>query len=232
MIMPKLRFRSFRRLIRTGSIALVAIVLCCNALVLALGAPSMLTDGEMAPRVDAIIVFGASVRATGPSPMLRDRLDTALEQYRLGRSDRILVSGDHGTRAYNEVQAMKDYLLEHGVPAEDIFMDHAGFDTYSTLYRARDIFGIERAILCTQRYHLYRACYIARRLDLLATGVNSDRHSYPFMMKNHAREALARIKAVLQVEILCSEPRFLGDPIDIRGHGSQTDDSAGADPSL
>lgn len=228
MVMSNRSFKPFIRCIRIATVSLLAIILCCNLLVFAVGAHRASSVTASSPVADAIIVFGASVRSTGPSPMLQDRLDTALEQYRLGRADRILVSGDHGTPEYNEVQAMKDYLVERGVPAGAVFMDHAGFDTYSTLYRARDVFGIERAVLCTQSYHLYRACYIGRRLGLDVTGAPGARRRYPSMVKQHIREAGARVKAVLQVELLRSEPRYLGDPIDIRGDGSQTDDSAGA----
>ena len=125
---------------------------------------SMVEPAQAKP-ADAIIILGAYVRPDGAlSWILRDRLDTGLELYRAGLAPKILVSGDHGQKNYNEVQTMKDYLLDHDVPAQDIFMDHAGFDTYDSLYRARDIFQVKSAIIVTQNFHLPRALYIARRL--------------------------------------------------------------------
>ena len=174
--------------------------------------------------VDAIIVLGAAMYRSGPSLMLRDRLDAAIALYEAGVSERILVSGDHGRNDYNEVDGMRTYLLEAGIPDEQIFMDHAGFDTYSSMYRARDVFLVRSAVISTQEFHLSRAVYLARRLGLDASGVVCDNHDYFFMGRNNLRESLARVKAWLQVELLHSKPRYLGDPIDIRGSGLNTHD--------
>ena len=173
---------------------------------------------------DCIIIPGASVIANSiPSAILQDRLDTAYSLYRSSGIDRILVSGDHGTLFYDEVNVMRSYLIEKGVPPDDVFMDHAGFDTYQTLYRARDIFGVQRAVIVTQDFHLYRALYIGDRLGLDLLGVDSAIRPYGHDTRNRLREFPARVKAFLECEIFRPEPEFLGDRIPIDGPNTTTD---------
>ena len=178
--------------------------------------------------VDCIIVLGAYVKNNGqPSDMLRDRLDTAITLYNAGISDRILVSGDHGRAEYNEVGIMKKYLVENGIPESDIFMDHAGFSTYDTMCRAKDVFLTEshykRVVVVTQEYHLYRALYIAENIGRDAYGVSADLHTYRGQFKRDIREVLARFKDHFSC-YLELEPTFLGDPISIYGDGNDTND--------
>lgn len=197
--------------------------LSANLWVWLVSCESMVEPAQAKP-ADAVIILGAYVRPDGAlSWILRDRLDTGLELYRAGLAPKILVSGDHGQKNYNEVQAMKDYLLDHDVPAQDIFMDHAGFDTYDSLYRARDIFQVKSAIIVTQNFHLPRALYIARRLGIETQGVQA-RLYYPWWYANTIRDSLARVKAYLDVEILKSKPRHLGEIIPISGDGRATQD--------
>ncbi len=173
---------------------------------------------------DAVIILGAYVRPDGAlSWILKDRLDTGLALYKRGVAPKILVSGDHGQDHYNEVQAMKDYLLSHEVPAQDIFMDHAGFDTYDSIYRARDVFQVQSAIIVTQNFHLPRAVYISKRLGIETQGVQA-RLYYPWWYANTIRDSIARVKAYTDVEILKSKPRFLGEAIPITGDGTVTQD--------
>ncbi|MDF1497643.1 MAG: ElyC/SanA/YdcF family protein [Patescibacteria group bacterium] len=173
---------------------------------------------------DAVIILGAYVRPDGAlSWILKDRLDTGLEVYNSGKAEKIIVTGDHGQKDYNEVQAMKDYLLNHEVPAEDIFMDHAGFDTYDSIYRARDIFQVKSAIIISQNFHLPRAVYISKRLGIETQGVQAELF-YPWWYANTIRDSIARVKAYLDVEILKSKPRFLGEAIPITGDGRVTQD--------
>ena len=178
-----------------------------------------------APAAQVAIVLGARVSPGGrPSPMLADRLETGLELYRLGKVEKLLLSGDHGTIPYDEVNAMRDYVMERGVPAEDVFMDHAGFSTFDTMYRARDVFLVRDALVVTQDFHLARAVYTARSLDLEATGVSADRRPYADTDLLMVREWLARCKAFLQLHVLHSGPRFLGPEIPISGDGRATMD--------
>jgi vancomycin permeability regulator SanA len=173
---------------------------------------------------DCILVLGALVYGDTPSPMLKDRLDGALAAYRAGLSDRILVSGDHGTEDYDEVNAMRIYLEKAGVPPESIFLDHAGFDTYDSLYRAREIFQVRSVLIATQRFHLLRALYIADRLGLSANGTDTAYRIYGKDLWYEIREVPARFKSFLDCEILRSRPTFLGEPIPISGSGMATRD--------
>ena len=175
------------------------------------------------PVFDCIIVPGALVYANRwPSAMLQDRLDMAVEIYNQGLTERILVSGDHGQTDYDEVNVMRQYLLDAGIPAAHIFMDHAGFDTYDTMYRAQAVFGVQRALVTTQDFHLYRALYIGQQLGLDVQGVASAyRDSYRSSWYNF-REYLARFKAFLDCEILNAKPTYTGPTIPISGDGSGT----------
>lgn len=175
--------------------------------------------GQVPEGAEAVMVLGAKVYAGGRmSDMLKDRADTALEIYQAGKAKKILVSGDHGREEYDEVNAVKNYLLDKGVPAEDIFLDHAGFDTYDSMYRARDVFQIRSLIISTQDFHLPRAVYIAKSLGIEAYGISADKHIYGNTAAVQAREILARDKAWLDVA-LGSKPKFLGSAIPIAGDG-------------
>lgn len=168
------------------------------------------------------IILGAKVKADGePSDILRDRLLTAIDLYRAESVDKILVSGDDGQIEYDEVNAMRLYLLAANVDADDIFLDHAGFDTYDSMIRANKVFGVTKAIIVTQEYHLPRALYLADAFDINAQGVAADRQTYLGILRYQARELLADVKAVVDV-ILQSSPHFLGDTIDITGDGRVT----------
>ena len=172
--------------------------------------------------LDAIIIPGAMVHGNSVSLALGARLEKGLELYRNGVSDKIIVSGDHGSAEYDEVNAMREYLMEQGVPREDIFMDHAGFDTYATVYRARDVFCVKRAVIASQEYHNVRAVYIARCLGMELYGENA---ADPYINRlRFIREPLARVKAYAEAELFKPKPRFLGDVIPVSGDGHITDD--------
>jgi len=171
---------------------------------------------------DCILVLGAGVRPDGsPSDMLHDRLAYGVMLYEMGAAEKLLMSGDHSRRDYDEVNAMKDFALERGVPSEDVFMDHAGFSTYESLYRARDVFRAKRVLIVTQEYHLYRALYNARQLGLEAWGVASDPRDYMGQTYRDCREMLARCKDYFQC-LYRPEPTFLGEVISITGNGDLT----------
>ena len=182
------------------------------------------TDAEYFEGADCILVLGAGVRADGsPSHMLEDRLLTAIKLYENGAAPKILMSGDHGTAGYDEVNTMKDFAIEKGVPSEDIFMDHAGFSTYESIYRAKDIFEAESVIIVTQRYHLYRAIYLAESLGLKAIGVPADLRSYTGQSYRDMREHIARAKDFFYA-IIKPEPTYLGETIPVSGNGNITND--------
>ena len=179
-----------------------------------------LSDEDM----DCILVLGCQVKENGePSHMLRDRLQRGVEVYELGASDKILMSGDHGRTDYNEVKTMKQYAIDEGIDSENVFMDHAGFSTYESIYRAKEVFGVKKMIIITQEYHLYRALYIAKRLGIEAYGVASDYHTYVGQGMRDLREVLARTKDFV-ITIAKPKATYCGDFIDIHGDGNITND--------
>ena len=173
--------------------------------------------------VDCILVLGAGVWGDRPTHMLEDRLNFGITLYQKGASDRILMSGDHGRKNYDEVNVMKDYAVNEGVLSSDVFMDHAGFSTYESLYRARDIFEAKKIIIVTQEYHLYRALYVADKLGLEAYGVASNPREYAGQSSRDIREVLARVKDFVYV-IIKPEPTYLGDSVPVSGNGDMTND--------
>lgn len=216
-----------RRITLLGSLTvlIVAVVLSVNQYVLQAGV-KYITKPENAPEADAVLVLGARVYPNGNvSLMLNDRLITGHELYEKGLAPKIIVSGDHGSKEYDEVNAMKGFLKEKNVPAEDIFMDHAGFSTYESLYRARDIFQVKKVIIVTQEYHLMRAIFVARELGLEAYGVVADKHVYHnVMLRSELREIAARNKDFLTAKIIKPLPKYLGEVIPVTGDGRVTDD--------
>ena len=173
--------------------------------------------------IDCIIILGAGIWGDKPSPMLEDRLQEGIKLYQDNVSNKIIMSGDHGSEEYDEVNIMKNYAIEKGIPSENIFMDHAGFSTYESIYRARSIFEAKKVIIVTQKYHLYRALYIANSLGLEAYGVGSDPRQYVGATYREIREILARNKDFIKC-IFKPKPTFLGDTIPISGSGDVTND--------
>lgn len=174
--------------------------------------------------VDCILVLGCKVHGDGdPSDMLEDRLIQGVQLYGMGAAPKLLMSGDHGQSNYDEVDAMKRFAVERDVPDSDVFMDHAGFSTYESMYRARDVFEAKKIIIVTQGYHLYRAVYIARSLGLEAYGVSADLRNYSGQAGRDFRELLARVKDFWTC-VFKPEPTYLGDPIPISGDGNLTND--------
>lgn len=170
-----------------------------------------------APNAEIVLVPGAAIFPNGAlSSIFKDRADMAIRVYKAGKVSKILVSGDNSTVSHNEVNPVRNYLLEKGIPDEDIFLDHAGFDTYSSMYRSRDIFGVTSVLIATQSFHLPRSVFIARHLGITAYGVNADVGHILF--RNYVREILANEKAMLDL-IFHRQPKYLGDQIPITGDG-------------
>ena len=172
---------------------------------------------------DCILVLGAGIWGNKPSPMLEDRLNTAISLYKNNVSSKLIMSGDHGREEYDEVNIMKNYAIEKGIPSEAIFMDHAGFSSYESIYRLKEIFKAKKIILVTQKYHLFRALYIANQFDLDAYGVNADPRKYVGAMYREFREVLARNKDFMQC-IIKPNPTYLGETIPVSGNGDITID--------
>lgn len=168
---------------------------------------------KVAPQPIAI-VLGAGIFSDGtPTPMLADRVSAAAELYKQGRVQKLLMSGDNSREDYDEVTAMQDYAVELGVPSEDITLDHAGFSTYESCYRAQKIFGIEQAVIVTQKFHLSRAVYLCNQLDVNAVGLGTpDWEIYPFrnVMFYSLREKFSTLKALWEVHVTRPQPTLLG----------------------
>lgn len=210
------------------SIRLFFIVFLTISIFLLLVSFSVRVRGEsfIVDAVDAsapvVIVPGAGLkRDETPSDVLRDRLIVALALYDAGKVEKILCSGDNGQVQYDEVNAMRVWLLERGVDVDDIFLDHAGFDTYDTMTRAAEVFGVTRAVVVTQDFHLPRALYIANAKGISAQGVSASLQSYIAQEAYRIREIPSRIKAFFEVLFNVS-PRYLGGAIDISGDGRVT----------
>lgn len=172
-------------------------------------------------KADCILILGAGVKDDKPKPMLRDRLLTGIELYKSGAAEKIIMSGDRGRADYDEVNVMRAFALEQGVRAEDIFLDHAGFSTYDSVYRAKNIFGAENIIIVGQKYHLYRALYISEKLDVKAAGVSANLNTYGGQLKRDIREIIARDKDFFKC-IVKPEAEIMGDKIPLDGDGSIT----------
>lgn len=174
--------------------------------------------------VDCILVLGAGITDNGrPKAMLKDRLDMGVKLFNSSVSQRLLMSGDHGKAGYDEVNVMKDFAINEGIPSEYIFMDHAGFSTYESLYRAKEIFQVESLIIVTQDYHLYRALYIADKLGMEVYGVPAKIQRYSGQNYRDSREKLARVKDFFYV-VFKPKPKFLGEEIPIYLDGNLTND--------
>ena len=173
---------------------------------------------------DCILVLGAGVRKDNtPTSMLNDRLEEAIQLYKDNKAAKIIMSGDHGREDYDEVNVMKRFAIEKGVPSSDIFMDHAGFSTYESIYRAKEIFQVQKMIIVTQDYHLYRALYIANELGIEAVGYASNPRTYRGQLKCDVREIAARCKDYFTC-LYKPKPTYLGETIPVSGNGDITND--------
>ena len=227
-------------LFRVAKVTAIILVVCIvigilsvwaiNQRVVSVGGERLLTvqEAEMLEDVDCILVLGCGVKTDGtPSLMLQDRLDRSIQLYQQGVAPKLLMSGDHGRQNYNEVGTMKQYAIDAGVPSSDVFMDHAGFSTYESMYRAKEIFHANKIVIVSQEYHLYRAIYVAQALGLDAYGVAADGQEYTGQWGRDVREILARVKDFFTV-IWKPEPTYLGEAVPVSGNGDVTNDDGGA----
>ena len=204
----------------------VTAVLSVNAYVKHVGGENIISPDKINEigEADCIIILGCQVFSDGTlSAMLHDRVMRGIELYESKAAPKLIVSGDHGRKEYDEVNAMKKYAIDAGIPSENIFMDHAGFSTYESMYRAKEIFKAEKIIVVTQEYHLYRALYIAQKLGMEAYGVSSDYRPYYGQTYREVREILARCKD-FATTLFKPEPTFLGEAIPVSGNGDLTND--------
>lgn len=210
-----------KRILIVGGVVMIIFIAINFYIIKSTKAQIFSISGDVSEHQTALLL-GARVYDDGRlSHIMEDRALTVIELYQNGKVDKILISGDHGTSAYDEVNTIKDYLINKDISPKDIFTDHAGFDTYDSVYRARDIFRVESMIIVTQEFHLPRAVYIANSLGIKNIGVVADKRDYRDKERNRIRESIARVKAFLNVN-LNAKPKFLGDKIPIIGNSSDS----------
>ncbi len=229
------RFKSLASLFLILIIIFAQIPILINAYVYEYASKYILTVEEAkAYKVDCILVLGAGVRNGAPTHILQERIYRGVEVFNTGCSNRILMSGDHGRKDYDEVNTMKQYALDNATfvdktreeAASCILMDHAGFSTYESMYRAKQVFEVKSLIIITQEFHLFRSIYNARQLGLEAYGVAADGYfnfAFTKELYNDSREFLARVKDFFWC-MLKPEPTYLGEVIPITSPGEATDD--------
>lgn len=196
-------------------ISLWLVIFFINYYILSFSKKNYYNSVDKLEKKEIWIVFWASVKWWKPSLILKDRLDVAFEAYEKWKIEKIIVSGDNSIVTYNEPFVMKKYLLSLWVKKEDIYEDFAWFDTYDSLYRAKDIFKVNELVLFTQDFHLKRAIYIAEKLWIKAYWVSTDLRKYLRPRYNYYREIFARVKAFVEIEITKPKPKFLWDTIKI-----------------
>jgi SanA protein len=212
-----------RRLVAIAAGFVVVVIGGANLLVWLGGRSPVTSDPARVPKAQAALVLGAQVYPDGrPSAMLADRVRAAEQLYRAGRVQKLLLSGDHSRVDYDEVGTMREILLRDGIPARDLFEDHAGFDTWDSAQRAKRVFDVKTAVVVTQGFHMARALFDARRAGLKVTGFSADRRHYGHVMaKLQIREAVARVKTLGEA-VTGADPKFLGAQVPITGDGQQS----------
>ncbi|PHV70401.1 hypothetical protein CS063_11015 [Sporanaerobium hydrogeniformans] len=205
-------------------IACAITILGTNAWILYMSKERIVTISEVED-ADCIMVLGAYVRPNGePSSMLTDRLEKAYEVYENTNIPKVLLTGDHGQKEYDEVNSMRRFMEQKGIAKQDIFLDHAGFSTYESIYRACEIFKVHNMVIVTQEYHLPRALYMAQKLGIEAVGVAAEPYPYPGMSRYKLRECLARTKDFMLVNFIKTKPTYLGEAIPVTGDGRLSQD--------
>ncbi|MBD3362806.1 hypothetical protein GF362_03745 [Candidatus Dojkabacteria bacterium] len=216
-LIKNLTFEKIIKVLFIGFATVVFITLSINKYINSFSREYVYSSIDKVPQAQTAVILGALVYSDGSlSDILADRAETAIDLYEAKKVEKILISGDHGRKEYDEVNSIKTYLVEQGIPPEDIFMDHAGFDTYDSMYRAKEIFEVDSIIIVTQKFHLPRSIYIARNLDLDAVGIESDKHVYMNAKRIEFREKLAKVKAFFDI-LVDSSPKYGGPKIPITG---------------
>ncbi|OGI65502.1 hypothetical protein A3A95_03145 [Candidatus Nomurabacteria bacterium RIFCSPLOWO2_01_FULL_39_18] len=212
-----MKFKRYLIFFYWGLGAVLAFIFLTNVVILVSSESRIYENVKDIPEAQTVLIPGAAILPSGKlSTIFEDRVDKAIELYEEKKVSKILVSGDNSTISYNEVSPVRNYLLLKGIPDADIFLDHAGFDTYSTMYRARDIFQVSSIIISTQSFHLPRSVFIARSLGIEVSGIRTDTENV--LLKNYVREIFANVKAAMNL-MFHREPKYLGDVIPITSDG-------------
>lgn len=199
----------------------VILALSVNLLIKHQTNPAIYSNEQDVPKTKVGIIFGAGINNNKPSKYLKDRLDAGIKLYKNHKIDKILLSGDNGSNAHDELTVMKLYCYEHGVDTNKIYLDYAGFDSYSTLYRSKFIFNIDTAILVSQKYHLNRCINIGNKLGIKSYGFVADQGTYQGFKYASFREYFAVVKSTIDL-IIGRKPHFLGEKVSINGPSNYT----------
>ncbi len=204
---------------------IIAVPFLINTVILSTTKKQIEENIENIKPADAALLLGArTYKNDKVSQIVYDRIIKAVELYKAGKVKKILVSGDHGTVGYDEVNTIKKWLLDNSVKEEDIFMDHAGFSTYESIYRAKEIFNVNSLVIVTQKFHLPRAVFISNIFKIINQGYIADRIIYSSRVHNNIREFLARNKDFMFSVFIKPKPTYLGDELLITGDGRITQD--------
>lgn len=209
------------KLLIYASLLGIIAVLGINLLVKSQTDPVIFSKEKDTPKTKVAIIFGAGINNNKPSKYLKDRLDAGIKLYKNNKIDKILLSGDNGSDAHDELTVMKIYCYEHGVDTNKIYLDYAGFDSYSTLYRSKYIFKVDTAILVSQKYHLNRCINIGNKLGVKSYGFAADRGTYQGYKYASFREYFAVVKSTIDI-LIGRKPHFLGKKVDINGPSNYT----------
>ena len=209
------------KLLIYASLLGIIVVLGINLLIKSQTDPVIFSKEKDTPGTKVAIIFGAGINNNKPSKYLKDRLDAGIELYKNNKIDKILLSGDNGSDAHDELTVMKLYCYEHGVDTNKIYLDYAGFDSYSTLYRSKYIFNIDTAILVSQKYHLNRCINIGNKLGVKSYGFAADKGTYQGYKYASFREYFALVKSTIDL-MIGRKPHFLGEKININGPSNYT----------
>ena len=209
------------KLLIYASLLGIIVILGINLLVKSQTDPVIFSKEKDTPGSKVAIIFGAGINNNKPSKYLKDRLDAGIELYKNNKIDKILLSGDNGSDEHDELTVMKLYCYQHGVDTNKIYLDYAGFDSYSTLYRSKYIFNIDTAILVSQKYHLNRCINIGNKLGVKSYGFAADKGTYQGYKYASFREYFALVKSIIDL-MIGRKPHFLGEKININGPSNYT----------
>ncbi|KRT17550.1 hypothetical protein ASU31_03135 [Pedobacter ginsenosidimutans] len=209
------------KLLIYASLLGIIVVLGINLLVKSQTDQVIFSKEKDTPGTKVAIIFGAGINNNKPSKYLKDRLDAGIELYKNNKIDKILLSGDNGSDEHDELTVMKLYCYQHGVDTNKIYLDYAGFDSYSTLYRSKYIFNIDTAILVSQKYHLNRCINIGNKLGVKSYGFAADKGTYQGYKYASFREYFAVVKSTIDL-MIGRKPHFLGEAVDINGPSNYT----------
>lgn len=218
--MANLRFKRLRRRLWRGLwmsvLGLGAIVLLANRWVINSTDAYVYTNWALLPENDVGLVLGTSPYTRGgkPNPHFYGRLEAAVQLYQIGKIKHIIVSGANPDETYNEPRQMRKELIKAGIPESVITMDFAGLRTLDSVARAKEVFGLERLTVVTQEYHCYRAVFIGKKLEMRVAAYAAPGPGPSF--QPYTREVFARVKAVLDLFVLSTRPKFLGEPQSIK----------------